>query len=73
DLSEEVYIEQPPGFVAQEEPSNIVCRLHTSYGLKQSSRAWFDRFSTVVQQFVCRSELTFCLYRHSAQGCIYLI
>ncbi|RVX19446.1 Retrovirus-related Pol polyprotein from transposon RE2 [Vitis vinifera] len=40
DLAEEVYMEQPPGFVAQGE-SGLVCRLHRSlYGLKQSPQAW---------------------------------
>ena len=34
DLAEEVYIEQPPGFVTQGE-SGLVCRLcHSLYGLK---------------------------------------
>nr|CAN74610.1 hypothetical protein VITISV_029330 [Vitis vinifera] len=51
DLAEEVYMEQPLGFVAQGE-SGLVCRLrHSLYGLKQSPRAWFDRFSSVVQEF----------------------
>ena len=36
DLAEEVYMEQPPSFVAQEE-SGLVCRLCPFlYGLKQS-------------------------------------
>ena len=36
DLAEEVYMEQPPGFVAQRE-SGLVCKLRRSlYGLKQS-------------------------------------
>jgi len=44
-------MEQPPGFVAQEE-SALVCKLcHSFYGLKQSPRAWFGRFSTVIQEF----------------------
>ena len=76
DLEEEVYMEQPPGFVAQGESSTMVCRLQRSlYGLKQSPRAWFGRFSTVVQQFgMIRSEADHSLfYRHSTQGCIYLI
>ena len=39
DLAKEVYMEQPPGFVAQGE-SGLVCRLRRSlYGLKQSPRA----------------------------------
>ena len=52
DLAEEVYMEQPLGFVAQGE-SKLVCRLHCSlYGLKQSPRAWFGRFSSVVKELV---------------------
>lgn len=37
DLIEDVYIEQPSGFVAQRESRGSVCRLHKAlYGLKQS-------------------------------------
>ena len=47
-LVEEVYMEQPSGFVAQGE-SGLVCRLRRSlYGLKQSPQAWFDGFNSVV-------------------------
>ncbi|CAI8612155.1 unnamed protein product, partial [Vicia faba] len=62
-------LEQPPGFVAQGESSNMVYRLHKSfYGLKQSLRAWFGRFSIVVQQFgMVRSEADhYVFYRHPA-------
>ena len=48
DLEEDIYMEQPPGFVAQGE-SGLVCKLHWSlYGLKQSPRAWFGKFSHVI-------------------------
>jgi len=51
-LLEEIYMEQPPGFVAQGESSRLVCLHRKSlYGLKQPSRAWFGKFSNVVQQF----------------------
>ncbi|KAK8952504.1 hypothetical protein KSP39_PZI004609 [Platanthera zijinensis] len=47
DLQEAVYMEQPPGYVAQGETR--VCRLQKAiYGLKQSPRAWFEKFSGIV-------------------------
>ena len=44
-------MEQPPGFVAQGEIGRV-CRLRKSlYGLKQSPRAWFGKFSEVIEKF----------------------
>nr|CAD1824908.1 unnamed protein product [Ananas comosus var. bracteatus] len=46
ELSEEVYIDLPPGCMIPERHSQKVCRLKKSlYGLKQSPRAWFGRFT----------------------------
>ena len=51
DLQEEVYVEQPPGFVVQGETEKI-CHLRKSlYGLKQSPRTWFGKFSQTVEKF----------------------
>ena len=76
DLAEEGYLKQPPGFVAQGE-YGLVCKLHRSlYGLKQSPRAWFGRFSFVVQEFgMTRSTVDHSVfYHHTSSGqCIYLI
>ena len=75
DLAGEVYMEQPPGFVAQGE-SSLVCRLRRSlYGLKQSPRAWFGRFSSVVQEFgMLRIADHSVFYHHNSSGqCIYLV
>ena len=69
-------MEQPLGFVAQGE-SGFVCKLRCSlYGLKQSPRAWFSRFSSVVQEFdMIRSTVNhYVFYYHTSTGqCIYLI
>ena len=54
-----------------------MCRLRRSlYGLKQSPRAWFGRFSSVVQEFgMLRSTADHSVfYHHNSSGqCIYLV
>lgn len=75
DLHEEVYMEQPPGFVAQGE-SGKICKLRKSlYGLKQSPRAWFGRFNAVVTEFGLRrsSYDHSVFYNSSSSGCILLV
>lgn len=53
DLQEEVYMSLPEGYgTGQGEylPPNPVCRIHKSfYGLRQASRQWFDKFSTLLR------------------------
>uniref|UniRef100_A0A2N9HZW3 Integrase catalytic domain-containing protein n=1 Tax=Fagus sylvatica TaxID=28930 RepID=A0A2N9HZW3_FAGSY len=47
---EEVYMELPPGCNLQTEGNKQVCRLRKSlYGLKQSPRAWFGRFTSFMK------------------------
>jgi len=75
-LEEKVYMEQPPGFVDQGK-SGMVCKLYRSlYGLKQSPRAWFGKFSSIVQKFGLRRSKAdhSVFYKHTSPGkCIYLI
>ncbi|KAJ7978776.1 Retrovirus-related Pol polyprotein from transposon TNT 1-94 [Quillaja saponaria] len=51
DLAEEVYMEIPLGFSCQKTEGKV-CKLKKSlYGLKQSPRAWFDRFQKAMLSF----------------------
>ncbi|RDY14084.1 hypothetical protein CR513_00904, partial [Mucuna pruriens] len=48
DLEEKVYMEVPPGF--EEKFGTKVCKLKMDlYGLKQSPRAWFEKFTQFVK------------------------
>jgi len=49
-LAEEVYMEQPPGYVKKGQ-ENLVCYLQRSlYGLKQSSRCWNKTFTEYLKE-----------------------
>ncbi|KAK8943245.1 hypothetical protein KSP39_PZI009083 [Platanthera zijinensis] len=74
-LDEEVYMEQPPGFVVEGERTKV-CRLLASlYGLKQSPRAWFARFRAVVTQFrlIKSTKDSSLFYQNSSAGTILLL
>ena len=48
DLEEELYMEQPEGFIAQGK-EDYVCKLKKSlYGLKQAPRQWYKKFEFVM-------------------------
>lgn len=61
DLSEEIYMLQPDGFVQDE---NKVCKLRKSiYGLKQASRQWYLKFDKVITGFgFLENKLDECIY-----------
>lgn len=51
ELKEEVYMEVPPGYTTLSK-TEMVCKLQRAlYGLKQSPRAWFGRFSLAMKKY----------------------
>jgi hypothetical protein len=63
DLQEEVYMEQPPGYVDQTH-LNLVCRLKKNlYSLKQAPKAWSDKIGQyLVTSGFQTSNVDFSLY-----------
>nr|GFA35619.1 retrovirus-related Pol polyprotein from transposon TNT 1-94 [Tanacetum cinerariifolium] len=70
-LKEEVYVNQPDGFVDPHHP-NKVCRLKKAlYGLKQAPRAWYDKLSNflVSKGFSKDSDYAGCLDSRKSTSC----
>ena len=75
ELKEEVYLEQPKGFV-QKGKEHFVCRLKKSlYGLKQVPRSWYEKIdSFFLQAGYDRSKNDPNIYiMKDEQGCVELI
>lgn len=71
-LKENVYMQQPPGYIDVDHPHHV-CKLEKSlYGLKQAPRAWFDRFTSQLLDLGFISilggfyslHLSLCSYHH---------
>jgi len=51
DLEEDVYMDQPVGFI-EEGKEHMVCKFKKSiYGLKQVSRQWYLKFNDTITSF----------------------
>ena len=70
DLDEEIYIKIPLGYSGIYNISQV-CRLKKAiYGLKQSSRAWFGRFSQAIKKYdyIQSNGDHSMFYKHSNQS-----
>lgn len=76
DLSETIYMYQPPGFVNVHFPHHV-CRLQRSlYGLKQAPRAWFQRFASYALRVgfsSSRCDSSLFIYRRGTEVAYLLI
>ena len=50
-LTEEVYMSQPPGFRDQSSPDSVCCLKKAIYGLKQAPRAWYTALKQAILEF----------------------
>lgn len=74
DLAEEIYMEQPAGYVDEDHP-DYVCRLNKSlYGLKQSGRQWNLKLHQILTEIgLHRLETERCLYKGKINGHVVLL
>lgn len=75
ELQEEIYMEQPEGYIKQGE-EQLVCKLIKSlYGLKQSPRAWNKKLNEeLTKAGFARCESDHCVYlKKDETGQVYLL
>ncbi|GKC50017.1 ribonuclease H-like domain-containing protein [Tanacetum coccineum] len=66
DLSETMYMHQPPSFVDTYYPNHVCLLQRSLYGLKQAPRAWFQRFAGYA------TRASFSPSRHDSSLFIYI-
>ena len=74
-MDEDVYMEQPTGFV-EVGKENLICKLNKSiYGLKQVSRQWYLKFDRIIiQNGFKKNAVDRCIYlRVSGSSYIFLV
>lgn len=63
-LDEEMFIEQPQGFVDQNDPEYVCHLKNIIYGLKHTTRAWFTCLSNAFNRprlyRICCGSLSIC-------------
>jgi hypothetical protein len=61
ELNEEVYVEQPPGYIVKEEENKVYRLRRALYGLKQALRAWYSR----IEAYFLKEGFEKCPYEHT--------
>src|SRR5208282_6014032 len=71
-LHEEIYMEQPEGFIDDGDDTDMVCKLGKSlYGLKQSARLWNQKLDRYLRKIgFIQTNVDHCIYVNNDTGVI---
>jgi len=74
DLDEEIYMDQPEGFIADGQESKVCRLLKSLYGLKQAPKQWYEKFDStlITTGFVVNEADTYVYYRYGGGEAIML-
>uniref|UniRef100_A0A8I7BHK9 Reverse transcriptase Ty1/copia-type domain-containing protein n=1 Tax=Hordeum vulgare subsp. vulgare TaxID=112509 RepID=A0A8I7BHK9_HORVV len=66
ELDEEIYMQEPYGFVIDGQEGKVCKLLKSLYGLKQAPKQWHDKFNTTLTSvgFVVNKSDKCVYYRH---------
>jgi len=72
-IEEEVYVKQPPSFEDLKHPDHVYKLKKSLYGLKQASRAWYDRLSNfLIKNDFKRGQVDTTLFRRTLEKDIFV-
>ena len=66
-LHEEVYVEQPKGFIDPNFPDHVYKLKKALYGLKQAPKAWYERLTKFLINQGYKKGGTACLLRRTKE------
>src|SRR5438128_12697670 len=78
ELDEEIYMDQPDGFVVKGQESKVCRLLKSLYGLEQAPKQWHQKFDiTQTSVGLSINEADRCVYYHHGEGegvilCLYV-
>jgi hypothetical protein len=74
ELQEEVFVQQPPGFLNPKQPGKVLRLKKALYGLKQAPRAWNSKLDQeLVKLGFCRSEEDHAVYKKGSGDSLLLL
>ena len=74
DLSEEVYVQQPPGFVVENGSGKVLKLKKALYGLRQAPRAWNERLDKELLKLgFVKNPQEHAVYRRSDKTSLLLV
>ena len=74
DLDEEIYMEQPEGFVVKGQEHKVCKLVKCLYGHKQATKQWYEKFDKIILEFGFKiNDHDKCVYYKDDSGeCIIL-
>ena len=71
-IREEIYMDQPVGFISHGQESKVCKLMKSIYGLKQASRSWNIHFDKAIKLFGFSQNIDEpCVYKRSVGGLLH--